>query len=294
MTCFVTGGEGQLGFDIIRTLKEWNKTEIVAPTHEQLDITDKQAVRAMLIETKPDIIFHCAAYTNVDLAEEEPERCKNVNVDGTRYLAEMAKELDAKLVYISTDYVFDGTKIGKYNIEDPVHPLNVYGKTKWDGEEIVRKLVPKSFIVRTSWLFGIHGNNFIKKMFHLAESKNEVDIVSDQFGSPTYTKDLARFIINLAQTDYYGTYHATNEGDTTWADLARYVFISNHLDVTVNDVTTAQYPTPAKRPSNSKLSKHKITDNGFILLPVWQNAVDRYSQEYQGLKEGSNESQNNH
>ena len=276
----VTGGAGQLGYDVIKELKKRGYKDICAPTIEELDLTDKDAVDKAMDEFKPDLVIHCAAYTAVDNAEENEEAAENINVNATGYIAENCKKNNSKLIYISTDYVFDGSKDLNevYETTDKTNPLSVYGKTKLQGE---RKALnnPKTFIVRTSWVFGINGKNFIKTMLGLSENKNELNIVSDQFGSPTYTVDLARLLCDMAETEKYGLYHANNEGYCNWAEFAEEIFRQNDKNVKVNYVTSEEYPQKANRPKNSKLSKNALVDNDFDLLPAWQDAVRRYSKE---------------
>ena len=280
MKYLITGVEGQLGYDIIRELKKRgvNDNNIIAPTLSEMDITDIDQVENIILASKPDVIFHCAAWTNVDLAEDNEETVYKVNVEGTKNIVEMAKKVGAKVIYISTDYVFDGKKIDLYEIEDKPNPLSVYGKTKYLGEIETLKY-QKSFIVRISWVFGINGKNFVKKMFELAETKNELNIVADQLGSPTYTVDLAPLLIDIANTEKYGIYHATNSGCCSWAEFAKYIFESNNLSVKVNEISTSDYPTKATRPLNSGLSKKSLIDNGFNTLPHWKDAIDRYNVE---------------
>lgn len=278
MKYLVTGANGQLGYDVIRELKLRGYDDIIALGHSDMDITNSKQVQKMITSIKPDVVFHCAAYTKVDQAEEEKELCKAVNAEGSKQIAIASKKVDAKLIYISTDYVFDGEKDGVYTTKDNANPQSVYGITKYLGEKY-SKINPKTYIVRISWVFGINGKNFIKTMLKLAEDRNEVSVVCDQIGSPTYTVDLAKVLVDMAETDKYGTYHATNEGFCSWADLAEYVFESNNLDVNVNRIPTSGYPQKAKRPLNSKLSKDNLELSGFDRLPTWQDAVDRFNLE---------------
>lgn len=276
----VTGGAGQLGFDVLKELYRRGYRDIYAPTREELDLTDKEAVDKAMNEFKPDIVIHCAAYTAVDNAEDDVENAVKINVDATRYIAKNCKELGSKLIYISTDYVFDGNKdLSKvYEVTDETNPRSVYGKTKLVGERNALNN-PKTFIVRTSWVFGINGKNFMRTMLNLSETKSELNVVSDQFGSPTYTVDLARLLLDMAETEKYGLYHANNEGYCNWAEFAEEIFRQNGKDVKVNYVTSEEYPQKATRPKNSKLSKNSLIDNDFDLLPSWKDAVRRYSKE---------------
>ena len=276
----VTGGAGQLGYDVIKELTKRGYEDIYAPTIEELDLTDKEAVNKAMEEFKPNLVIHCAAYTAVDNAEENEEAATKINVDATSYIADKCKELDSKLIYISTDYVFDGTKDLNevYEVSDETNPMSVYGKTKLMGE---RKALnnPKTFIVRTSWVFGINGKNFMRTMLNLSETKDELSVVADQYGSPTYTVDLARLLVDMAGTEKYGLYHANNEGYCNWAEFAEEIFRQNNKEVKVNHVTSEEYPQKAYRPRNSKLSKNALIDNDFDLLPGWKDAVRRYSKE---------------
>ena len=284
MKVLVTGVNGQLGYEIVKELNNKGYTDILAVDKDEMDITNKDMVNNVIKNYHPDVIFHCAAWTAVDKAEDEKEACYNVNVNGTKYISEAAKEIDAKLIYISTDYVFDGTKEGLYEIDDEVNPKSVYGETKYEGEELVRQNNLKHFIVRISWVFGINGNNFIKTMLKLAETRNELTVVADQFGSPTYTVDLAKLLVEMSETEKYGTYHANNEGYCNWAEFAEYIFKVNNKEVNVKHITSEEYPQKAYRPRNSKLSKQSLDDNGFNRLPSWENAVERYSKELKKVK----------
>lgn len=275
MKVLVTGVKGQLGYDVCQELNRRN-IENKGVDREDFDITDRDAVRDYILNYHPDVIVHCSAYTAVDRAEDEEETCYKVNVEGVKYIAETAKELDAKLVYISTDYVFDGSGDNFFNIDDKTGPLNVYGKTKLGGEEEVKKLLDKYFIIRISWVFGLNGNNFIKTMMKLGESRAELNIVADQVGSPTYTYDLAPLICDMIETEKYGVYHATNEGECSWAEFAEYIFSVTGQNVLVHYITTEEYPVKAARPKNSRLSKISLDEAGFKRLPDWKDAVKRY------------------
>ena len=250
----LTGPNGQLGHDIMVQLQDLH-FDVVAPTHAECDLCKPEHVKAYIIQEKPDVIIHCAAYTMVDKAEEEKDLCYLVNVEGTRALAEAAKIIDAKLVYISTDYVFDGLGQEAHKEEDKTNPINHYGYTKEQGEKIIQELLDKYFIVRTSWLYGLNGNNFVKTMLKLAKTHNEISVVADQVGTPTFTKDLARFITDLAVSNHYGIYHGVNEGYCSWYEFAECIFKESKSNVIVKPITTDNYPTKAKRPLNSRLSK---------------------------------------
>ena len=286
MRFLVTGVKGQLGYDVVKELKKRGYNDILEYDKEQMDITDKKQVDECIIESEPDVVVHCAAYTAVDKAEDDREIAELVNAKATKLIADATKEVGAKLIYISTDYVFDGEKPlpETYDTDEKVNPQSVYGETKYLGEEAA-KTNPNHFIVRTSWVFGINGNNFVKTMLKLSETRDELNVVSDQFGSPTYTVDLARLLVDIALTDKYGTYHANNEGYTNWADFAEEIFKENGKNVKVNHITTEEYPTKAKRPHNSCLSKDCLDRNGFDRLPTWQDALKRYSKELKEYKE---------
>lgn len=271
----ITGILGQLGFDLA---KEFTKrgVEYIAPSLEELELTTEAGAKNFILEKKPETVVHCAAYTAVDKAESEAELAITVNGMGTRWIAEACREIGAKMIYISTDYVFGGDGKIPYEVNDEKNPVNVYGRSKLLGEDAVNALVEKHFIVRTSWVFGINGNNFIKTMLRLAETKKKLNVVNDQIGSPTYTPDLSRLLADMAASDKYGVYHATNEGFCSWADFAREIFEQAGLKVEVDGVPTSEYPTPARRPFNSRLSKKSLDEAGFDRLPPWQDALKRY------------------
>ena len=289
MKVLVTGTSGQLGFDVVEELKKRGHEAIGADRAELeadfprivLDITDKQKVLEAVEDIKPDAIVHCAAWTNVDGAEE-PENLaavRAVNVDGTRNLAEAARAVDAKFVYISTDYVFDGQGERPWQPDDKNYaPLNVYGQSKLDGELEVAKILDKYFIVRIAWVFGRNGKNFIKTMIEVGKKHDIVRVVDDQIGTPTYTVDLARLLVDMIETDKYGYYHATNEGGyISWADFTEEIYKQAGMDTKVERVTTEEYGlSKAKRPFNSRLDKSKLVENEFEPLPSWQDAVARF------------------
>lgn len=282
MKVVVTGVKGQLGYDCVRELKERGYTDIIAIDKDELDITDEQKVRNFILTVKPDVIMHNAAWTAVDKAEECIEIVKKINIDGVRYIAESAEEIGAKMVYISTDYVFPGNGNKFYEVNDQTGPRNVYGQTKLEGEKAA-KACSKLFIVRISWVFGINGNNFIKTMLKLGENHKELSIICDQIGSPTYTYDLSKLLCDMIETDKYGTYHATNEGVCSWAEFAATIFEEVHINVVIHPVTTKEYygnkPNQAIRPLNSRLSKKSLDQAGFDRLPTWQDALRRYLKE---------------
>ncbi|TBL17963.1 dTDP-4-dehydrorhamnose reductase [Bacillus paranthracis] len=280
MKILVTGYNGQLGYDVVKR-GEKQGLEMQGIGIEDLDITNEAAVYEFVDKVKPDAIIHCAAYTAVDKSEDDKELCWNVNVEGTKYLATAAKKLNAKFVYISTDYVFDGEGTHAFVETDAPNPVGYYGLTKYEGEKVVRSLIDSNFIVRISWVFGINGNNFIKTMLRLGETRNELNVVGDQIGSPTYTYDLARLLVDMVITEKYGTYHATNEGFCSWAEFAQEIFEIAGQDVKVNSITTEEYPTRAVRPKNSRMSKQKLIDNGFEPLQDWKKAIKHYITQLQ-------------
>jgi len=306
MRVFVTGVAGQLGHDcmnelvkrgyeavgsdVVHTAAPYSganePTPIARMDYVQLDITDQVAVKRTIEEVKPDAIIHCAAWTAVDAAEDEENKAKvhAINVDGTRYMAEAAKTVGAKMLYLSTDYVFNGKGVRPWQPDDKNYaPLNYYGQTKLDGEIVVSETLNKFFIVRIAWVFGLNGKNFIKTMINVGKTHDSVRVVDDQIGTPTYTYDLARLIVDMIETDKYGYYHATNEGGyISWADLAEESYKAAGMSVMVNRVTTAEYGlSKAARPENSRLDKSKLVEAGFKPLPDWKDAVRRYIEEAQ-------------
>lgn len=276
MKVFVTGVRGQLGYDVVNELEKRGHTAIGVDI-EDMDITDAAAVDKMITETAPEAVIHCAAWTAVDAAEDNEEKCRQVNVNGTENIAKVCKKLNCKMMYISTDYIFDGKGTRPWEPDDPVTtPLNVYGQTKYEGELAVRNNVEKFFIVRIAWVFG-KGKNFIKTMLNLGKTHDHLTVVNDQYGTPTYTFDLARLLVDMIETDKYGNYHATNEGGyITWYDFACEIFRQAGMNVDVEPVSSAQYAAKAKRPENSRMNKQKLVDNGFELLPDWKDALRRY------------------
>ena len=281
MRILVTGASGQLGYDVEREL-ERRGIEHLGTSSRELDITDRAAVEHLMQSYRPDAVIHCAAYTKVDLAEDEPERCWAFNADGTRNMAAACREIGAKMLYISTDYVFPGTGEQFRRTDDPVSPVNTYGRSKLAGELAVQSLLEKYFIVRISWVFGKNGNNFVKTMLRLAETKAELSVVCDQIGSPTYTADLAPLLCDMVQTERYGVYHATNEGTCAWSEFAEAIFELAGRQVVVHPIPTSAYPTRAVRPLNSRMSKECLHSNGFQELPEWKNALARYLKEITG------------
>ena len=280
MRILVTGVKGQLGYDVVNEMEK-RGLEAVGVDVEEMDITDKAACEKVITESKVDAVIHCAAYTAVDAAEDNVDVCMKVNAEGTRNIAEVCKKLDIKMMYISTDYVFDGQGERPWEPDDERAPLNVYGQSKYEGELAVEELLEKFFTVRIAWVFGVNGKNFIKTMLRIGKERGAASVVCDQIGSPTYTYDLARLLVDMIQTDKYGRYHATNEGLCSWYEFACEIFRAAGMDeVKVTPVTTAEYPAAkAKRPMNSRISKEKLSDNGFERLPDWKDAVARYLKE---------------
>ena len=301
MKFFVTGVAGQLGHDVMNELAKRGYEGVgsdIAPQYSGIedgssvttmpyvgmDITDAKAVRETILSVKPDVVVHCAAWTAVDLAEDEDKKEKvyAINAKGTQNIADVCKELDCKVIYISTDYVFNGqgTEPWQPDCKD-YQPLNVYGKTKLEGELAISNTVSKYFIVRIAWVFGLNGKNFIKTMLSVGKTHDEVRVVNDQIGTPTYTYDLSRLLVDMAETDKYGYYHATNEGGyISWYDFTCEIYKQAGLSTKVTPVTTAEYGvSKAARPFNSRLDKSKLTENGFKPLPTWQDALSRYLKE---------------
>lgn len=278
MKIIVTGATGQLGYDVCKVLAA-RGIEHIGLGSKDCDITSRESVLALFEREQPTAVIHCAAYTKVDLAEDEPERCWAVNADGTRNIAEACRKHGAKLLYISTDYVFPGEGEHFYSPDDTVCPKGNYGCTKLAGELAVQAMLTEYFIVRISWVFGINGSNFVKTMLKLSETRDTLTVVCDQIGSPTYTYDLAPLLCDMIMTDKYGIYHATNEGECSWADFSRAIFAAAGKQMTVKNVTTEEYGAKAPRPANSRMSKDKLAENGFTRLPPWQDALERYLKE---------------
>ncbi len=275
MKILVTGTKGQLGYDIAKILKD--KYEVTSVDIEELDITNRSNVELFFSNQEFDSIIHCAAFTNVEEAEEKRKICFDVNVNGTKYLVEQAKKMNSSFIYFSTDYVFDGLKDNNenYSEDEVVNPINYYGLTKELGEQEVRNY-EKHFILRISWVFGENGNNFTKIMLKLAKERKNLNVINDQIGSPTYTYDIANNIEQFLKSNKYGTYNFTNTNYTSWADYARLIFNLKEIDVKVFDISAVEYITKAKRPLNSKLSQEKLVSKGFKSLPSWDDAVKRY------------------
>lgn len=289
MRVLVTGINGQLGHDVVKELIKRGHQPIGVDKKE-MDLTIPSQIREYIEKYKLEAIIHCAAYTAVDAAEDNEELCRQVNSYAVREIAKCAKKLDIPMIYISTDYVFDGMKgleninsdeldkssYLEYKEDDETNPQNVYGQTKLEGELYVKELLDKYYIVRISWVFGENGNNFIDTMLRLSKDREELNIIADQMGSPTYTKDLAPLLVDMIESDKYGTYHATNEGYCSWFDFAKEIFTISDIGIKVKPISTSQYPTKAKRPFNSKMSKQKLMDNGFQELRNWKLALKDY------------------
>ncbi|MCD7835707.1 MAG: dTDP-4-dehydrorhamnose reductase [Lachnospiraceae bacterium] len=278
MKVLVTGVNGQLGHDVVNEL-ERRGIEAVGTDINNMDITDSVIVERVIKEASPDAVIHCAAYTAVDAAEDNEETCRRINVEGTRNIAEVCRQTDIKMIYISTDYVFEGNGERPWEPEDERKPQSVYGRTKYEGELAVQNTLDKYFIVRIAWVFGINGKNFVKTMLKLSDNHNRITVVNDQFGSPTYTFDLAKLLADMVVTEKYGIYHATNEGICSWYEFARAIFREAGIDMEVVPVTTEEYGARASRPLNSRMSKDKLTQSGFDRLPTWQDALKRYLAE---------------
>ena len=280
MKVLVTGVKGQLGHDVVNELEKRGHTTVGVDI-EEMDITDFASVEKTLTAVSPEAVIHCAAWTAVDAAEdaENQEKVHLVNAVGTENIAKMCKHLDIACMYISTDYVFNGQGETPWQPEDERNPLNVYGNSKYLGELAVQKCMEKYFIVRIAWVFGINGKNFINTMLNLGLTHDRLTVVSDQIGTPTYTYDLSRLLVDMAESDKYGIYHATNEGICTWYEFACEIFKQAGMNVSVTRVSSDEYPAKAKRPSNSRMDKSKLTANGFTPLPTWQDALSRYLKE---------------
>ena len=278
MKILVTGVNGQLGYDVCKEL-ERRGIEYLGVDREDFDLTDPKATHDYVVNYHPDAVIHCSAWTAVDQAEDQAEAVRAVNAGGPRSIAQACKEIGAKMLYISTDYVFPGDGERFYEVDDPTGPLGMYGITKLEGEQAVQELLDNYFIVRISWVFGVNGNNFIRTMLRLAETRKELNVVCDQIGSPTYTADLAPLLCDMIVTDRYGVYHATNEGICSWAEFAQEIFRVAGKDVVVHPIPTSEYPTRAVRPLNSRMSKDKLEQMGFTRLPSWQDALQRYWKE---------------
>ncbi len=275
MKIIVTGSNGQLGTDVAAELLAHGH-EVIGADLPETDITEKSQIEKLISESKADAVIHCAAFTNVDLAETEKEVCQKINSDGTLNIALACKKHSIKLLYISTDYVFNGDGVEPFETDSPKFPCNFYGKSKLDGENAVIENCEKFFIVRISWVFGENGKNFVKTMLRLSKEKESLTVVCDQVGSPTYTKDLSKLLCDMIETERYGIYHATNEGFCSWAEFASKIMELSGAETKIIPVTSSEYKTIATRPANSRLSKKSLDENGFKRLPHWEDALKRY------------------
>lgn len=275
MKIIVTGSCGQLGTDVVAELKRRGH-EVIGADLPETDITDKNAVEEFVEKADAEAVIHCAAFTNVDLAETEKETCRKINVDGTRNLALACQKHGMKMLYISTDYVFSGEGNEESETDSPKLPCNYYGVSKLGGENAVTEICDKYFIVRISWVFGENGKNFVKTMLRLSKERDALTVVNDQIGSPTYTKDLAILLCEMIATDKYGVYHATNEGFCSWAEFASKIMELSGAATKIIPVSSEEYKTVAVRPKNSRLSKSALDENGFERLPHWEDALKRY------------------
>jgi dTDP-4-dehydrorhamnose reductase len=277
MKVIVTGASGLLGTELVNVLER--RHEVFGLDHHQLDITDYNKCEQRITSIQPDVIIHCAAYTSVDLAESEQDRAYLVNANGTRNIARIAERIGARICYISTDYVFDGSHTTPYTESDETNPRSVYGKTKRDGELFIQTICNDYYIVRTSWLFGFNGNNFVKTMLNLAQIQDVIQVVDDQFGSPTYSLDLSHFLLELIESDKYGIYHVTNNGSCSWYEFAASIFEESNLDVRVEPCGTSDFLRPAPRPQYSVLDNMSIREQGFVELRHWRKALIDFLQE---------------
>jgi len=275
MKIIVTGSKGQLGSDVVARLDKIGAEAVEADLPE-LDITNPEAVESFIAQSNADGVIHCAAFTNVDVAETERELCRKINVDGTANIAKSCRKHGIKLLYISTDYVFSGEGTEPFEVDTPPSPCNYYGVTKHQGEIAAMSECPQCFVVRISWVFGENGKNFVKTMLRLAKERDEISVVCDQTGSPTYTKDLAKLLCETIQGEKYGVYHATNEGFCSWAEFAKTIMEYSHADTKIIPIGSAEYKSVAVRPANSRLSKKSLDENGFERLPEWQDALKRF------------------
>lgn len=284
MRVLVTGCKGQLGFDVSKELSKRGDTAISVDI-EEMDITDKSEVKRCITNAEINAVIHCAGYTAVDAAEDNAELCLKINRGGAKNIADVCKQLDIKMIYISTDYVFNGKGENFWQPDDDREPLNIYGQSKYEGELAIENTLEKFFIVRISWLFGINGNNFVRTMLNLGKSRDNLSVVDDQIGSPTYTVDLAKLLCDIIHSEKYGCYHASNEGICSWYDFTCEImkqaaeYYREYANVEVLPVGSEVYQTKAKRPLNSRMSKEKLVEKGFYKLPDWRDALKRYLKE---------------
>ncbi len=275
MKLLVTGSKGQLGSDVVSCSKKAG-ISCLGTARQDFDIADREATMDFITGYKPDVVIHCASYNAVERAESAEALCHTVNVQGTANIAEACLSCNSKMMFISTDYVFDGTKEGAYETDDAVHPLSVYGRSKANGELEVQKRLQRFFIIRTSWLFGKNGSNFVKTMRSLSSIQNQISVVNDQFGSPTYTVDLAPLLVKIAQSEKYGIYHATNEGFCSWAEFAEEIMRRSQSICKIIPIGSSEFHADVVRPKNSRLSKERLLKEGFNKLPPWQDALQRF------------------
>lgn len=271
----VTGSTGQLGSDVVKELLKRGYSTL-SPNRSEFNLCSEDSIRNYILNSNCEAIVHCAAYTQVDKAEDEKDLCIKINATATKHIVKCAKILDIPMIYISTDYVFDGTKDGEYTENDETNPINIYGESKLAGEKYVQEILDKYYIVRTSWVFNINGKNFIETMLRLSKANNQLSIVNDQIGSPTYTKDLSRLLVDMLETSKYGLYHATNEGYCSWYEFADTIFKLANINIDIKSINSNEYASRAKRPLNSKLSKDKLIEYGFKPLPHWEDALKDY------------------
>lgn len=271
----VTGSTGQLGSDVVKELLKRGYSTL-SPNRSEFNLCSEDSIRNYILNSNCEAIVHCAAYTQVDKAEDEKDLCIKINATATKHIVKCAKILDIPMIYISTDYVFDGTKDGEYTENDETNPINIYGESKLAGEKYVQEILDKYYIVRASWVFNINGKNFIETMLRLSKANNQLSIVNDQIGSPTYTKDLSRLLVDMLETSKYGLYHATNEGYCSWYEFADTIFKLANINIDIKAINSNEYASRAKRPLNSKLSKDKLIEYGFKPLPHWEDALKDY------------------
>ena len=271
----VTGSTGQLGSDVVKELLKRGYSTL-SPNRSEFNLCSEDSIRNYILNSNCEAIVHCAAYTQVDKAEDEKDLFIKINATATKHIVKCAKILDIPMIYISTDYVFDGTKDGKYTENDETNPINIYGESKLAGEKYVQEILDKYYIVRTSWVFNINGKNFIETMLRLSKANNQLSIVNDQIGSPTYTRDLSRLLVDMLETSKYGLYHATNEGYCSWYEFADTIFKLANINIDIKAINSNEYASRAKRPMNSKLSKDKLIEYGFKPLPHWEDALKDY------------------
>lgn len=271
----VTGSTGQLGSDVVKELLKRGYSTL-SPNRSEFNLCSEDSIRNYILNSNCEAIVHCAAYTQVDKAEDEKDLCIKINATATKHIVKCAKILDIPMIYISTDYVFDGTKDGEYTENDETNPINIYGESKLAGEKYVQEILDKYYIVRTSWVFNINGKNFIETMLRLSKTNNQFSIVNDQIGSPTYTRDLSRLLVDMLETNKYGLYHATNEGYCSWYEFADTIFKLANINIDIKAINSNEYASRAKRPLNSKLSKDKLIEYGFKPLPHWEDALKDY------------------